>query len=47
MERRRAASALPQSPAEKSEKSEPLALPVASDRAWVSTFGQLCRSPLG
>jgi hypothetical protein len=26
---------------------EPLALPVASDRAWVGTFGQLCRSPLG
>jgi hypothetical protein len=27
--------------------TEPLALPVASDRAWVATFGSLCRSPLG
>ena len=27
--------------------AEPLALPVASDRAWVATFGQLCRSPVG
>jgi hypothetical protein len=26
---------------------EPLALPVASERAWVGTFGKLCRSPLG
>jgi hypothetical protein len=27
--------------------AEPLALPVASERAWVGTFGKLCRSPLG
>jgi hypothetical protein len=28
-------------------RAEPLALPVASDRAWVATFGQLCRMPAG
>jgi hypothetical protein len=28
-------------------RAEPLALPVASERAWVATFGQLCRAPAG